>query len=445
MKRWIAMLLTMGLLGSLCACAPKESGPHTKTDDPAGNPPAGTGEPQPLNEVAYPAAVGFEDFEALRAIREQNAIDDAFLAAMDDFAWNSAVAVLATGRGNANYSPLSLYLALSLAATGAQGQTQQEMLSLLGVADGSKLAAQCAALYRLLYTDNEIGSLKIANSLWLDDEVQGAPVSFKRDFLEAATKDFFASVYRADFAAEATAQAMADWVTDNTNGKLTPAFPTDPSQVMSILNTVYFYDEWTDAFRENATKAGTFHAASGDVTVDFMNRTTLAGFIRGKNFTRAMLGLKNGGRMLFILPDAGVDVYDLLQNDDAVREAFQGGADDYGEVIWSVPKFGYGCKYDLADALQRLGMATAFDAEAADFSRVTDSRVWISKVRQETHIAIDEKGVEAAAFTEIGYAGAGMPQGRAEMILDRPFLYGIVAGNGTLLFMGVCADPSSVN
>ena len=59
---------------------------------------------------------------------------------------------------------------------------------------------------------------------------------------------------------------------------------------------------------------------------------------------------------------------------------------------------------------------------------------------QEVHIGIDENGVEAAAFTEILWAGAALPQGRAEMILNRPFLYA-VKNKGQILFVGICQDP----
>ena len=66
---------------------------------------------------------------------------------------------------------------------------------------------------------------------------------------------------------------------------------------------------------------------------------------------------------------------------------------------------------------------------------------FIIKIRQETHIGIDEIGVEASAFTQIDYVGAAQPIDRAEMILDRPFIYGIVTGDGTLLFAGILENP----
>lgn len=40
---------------------------------------------------------------------------------------------------------------------------------------------------------------------------------------------------------------------------------------------------------------------------------------------------------------------------------------------------------------------------------------------------MDEKGVEAASYTQIDVTGASMPTDQAELILDRPFLFVIRA------------------
>lgn len=75
------------------------------------------------------------------------------------------------------------------------------------------------------------------------------------------------------------------------------------------------------------------------------------------------------------------------------------------------------------------------------FPALPGHMAFVSEVQQNTHIAIDENGVEAAAFTEVRYVGSAPPQGRVDMIFDRPFIYGITAENGTLLFVGVCENP----
>ena len=74
---------------------------------------------------------------------------------------------------------------------------------------------------------------------------------------------------------------------------------------------------------------------------------------------------------------------------------------------------------------------------------MTDDPVYLSGIRQQAHIALDEKGVEAAAFTQIQYSGAAMAKEEVvELILDRPFLYGI-RYQGNLVFMGICRNPAA--
>jgi serine protease inhibitor len=180
-----------------------------------------------------------------------------------------------------------------------------------------------------------------------------------------------------------------------------------------------------------------------DVKCDFMNQSFgSAGFINGEGFTRAGLGLKNGGQMVFVLPDEGVSPYELLSSPGQMREIFEGGEVGHGQVIWKIPRFSFSSKLALNDVLKSLGVSAAFTADA-DFTGITEHTAFISDVRQETHIAIDENGVEASAFTQIDYCGAAPPEGRAEMILDRPFIYGITAQNGSLLFVGVCENPAA--
>jgi serpin B len=433
MKKWTAGILSALMLFSLCACSVPSVPPSPSDDSVSGT------LNRPLAAVSYPEAIAYDDYDAKREVREENPVTDDFYAALDAFSYETASAVLKDAEGNANYSPLSLYLALSLAGTGAEGETQAQILSLLGVSDTETLSAQCANLYRLLYSDNEITKLKIANSLWMQNGV-----SFLERFVQNAAQNFYAETFPADFSGKETGKAMGQWVSENTNGTLAPEFETDPEQILAIINTVYFYDQWNDAFDEEDTAEAVFHAPDGDVTALFMNRTNVGGgYFTGDGFTRSSLSLKGGGKMVFVLPDEGVSLSALLSSAESVRSLFEDGEEGYGQVVWQVPKFGFDSKYELADMLQALGVTNAFEAEAADFSGVTNEDAFLSNVTQGTHIAINEKGVEASAYTEIGMCGTGMPEGRAEMILDRPFLYGITAPDGTLLFAGVCSNPAA--
>lgn len=394
-------------------------------------------------DVIYPKAYAFEDYDARREVMEQNPVEDSFITALNDFSYKTGTLLLNNNGRNINYSPLSLYYAMAVAASGADGDTETQLLALLGVSDAQMLADQCGNFYRRIYTDNEIGKLKIANSIWLDNDMNGEPISFNEDFVERAVKYFYASSHSVDFSSEETRKAMADWISKNTNGTLSPTIKTNPEQILSILNTVYFYDQWINRFDKNKTSEDNFHLSNGsEVKADFMNQTFgSAGFSKGEGFTRAGLGLKNAGQMVFILPDEGVSPYDLIASSDGMKEAFEGGESFCGEVVWKIPKFSFGSKLLMTDALKGLGVSSAFSPDA-DFSGITDHMAYITDIRQETHISIDEDGVEASAFTQIDYSGSARPEGRAEMILNRPFIYYITSHNGSILFMGICENPA---
>ena len=108
-----------------------------------------------------------------------------------------------------------------------------------------------------------------------------------------------------------------------------------------------------------------------------------------------------------------------------------------------MPKFAFGSSMELEETLQAMGMQRMF-GEQAQFGKIADQPLWVSQVLQEAHIGIDEEGVEGAAYTMMAMAGSAFmePELEADMILDRPFLFGVQDRNGAWLFLGVCRDPS---
>lgn len=398
---------------------------------------------KPILEVVYPEAYAFDDYDNWRKVREENPVDDSTIGTINDFAYKTSSFILTETEKNTNYSPLSLYYALALATSGAKNETEMELLNLLGSFDTQVLSKQCGNLYRLLYKDNEIGKIKIANSIWLDNEVNGQPVVFNDTFVENAAKNFYASSYSVDFSNKETGNAMGNWISENTKGTLEPTIETNPQQILSIINTVYFYDQWINRFNKSNTIEDSFYLLNGgEVKIDFMNQTFgSTGFSKGINFTRASLGLKNGGEMVFILPDEGISPYDLVLSSEKMKEIFEEGENFYGEVVWKIPKFNFNSQLKLKDMLKALNVKLAFEP-SADFTGMADQMAYISEIQQQTYISIDEVGVEASAFTQINYHGAAPPEDRADMILDRPFIYGITTSNGSLLFIGVCMNPA---
>jgi serpin B len=149
----------------------------------------------------------------------------------------------------------------------------------------------------------------------------------------------------------------------------------------------------------------------------------------------------NGGRasMVILLPAPGT------------FEAFEAGLDSatLDEVVGRlqptdleiyVPKFKYAAELSLAETLAGMGMPSAFDAGAADFSGMDGRRdLVVTGVIHKAYVAVDEKGTEAAAATGLVVGATSMPQ---TVAVDRPFIYLIRdRETGTVLFMGRVVNP----
>jgi len=379
--------------------------------------------------------VAYDDYEARNKIRRENPLDASYVGVMTNFATALVAHTLAEQKGNMCVSPVSLYTALSLAAEGAGGETKDELLRVLGAADvGFSIAAQTRYLMRSLYFDNEIGALRMANSLWL---AKGG--AFKQAYLDTAAADYFASVWAVDFAESSTGGLMSAWIAEQTSDMLKPLIETDAATRLALVNTIYLKDQWVTQFNSKQTAPDTFLNANGtESIIPFMNHETLMGAYRkGSGFTAAPLALKNGGEMIFILPDDGITVDALLAEQAVVAEMLHTSWTDTGRVIFKIPKFAFDAAPDVLEAVQAMGVKHAF--ADADFGGISNEALFISSIQQETRIGIDEDGVEAAGYTMIMMAGSAMPEEQepVEMTLDRPFLFAVVSDTGVPLFTGV--------
>lgn len=385
---------------------------------------------------------------------EQNPLDQSFVESLSTFAYRSSAAALNDDAGVANsageidpanrmYSPLSLYYALALANEGAAGQTRDEIDALLGAPAGTNVPEQCGNLFRVLATD-PFSTVDLANSIWM---AKGNP--FEQSFIDTAIGQFYATPFSVEFGTEATDQAMAAWISENTGGTIEPQVKTESDLLLSIINTVYFKGSWTDTFDAENTAPATFHAAAGDVETDFMTQRidSLQGYRQTDDFLRASLAFTGGAMMTFVLPNEGVSVDDLLSDEQRLAAAFAVDAneDEYGFITYVVPKAAFDTEFDLIPALERLGVQAAFD-DRADFSNLTSTPAYVSMVKQESHITWDEEGAEASAYTNIGISemSAMIPEGEeVELRLDRPFLFQITSSQGIPLFVGVCGNPAA--
>jgi len=350
------------------------------------------------------------------------------------------------GKSSVLVSPLSVALALSMAANGAEGETLAQFQEVLGGGtDLVELNEACAQL--MVDYQNLAGSTKcsIANSLWVDPEGQ-----IKDEFIGKCRGIFDAQVFAAELSAPGIVKDLNGWVSKHTN-KLIPEIinePFDEDAALLLANALYLKNKWLSEFDPLSTREMDFHHAGGpDSQVEYLRKfDTQLSYLNGKGAQGVALPYDDG-RLAFvaILPDLYPDSPDLGQwlnnlEGNSLSQLIN-NREDAIFLSFAMPKFSAEWKGNLEDILPALGLEDAFASGMADFSSLGDNPYgyYIGKVVHAAKIGVNEKGTEAAAATvvEAPAGSAPPPPEGITLVLDRPFLYGIVdLYTGVPLFLG---------
>ncbi len=336
---------------------------------------------------------------------------------------------------NVLISPISIALALAMAQNGADGDTAREMAEALRVT-GIALEElnQSNADLQAKLQDADV-TLQIANSLWLSRGVR-----FRQQFIDDNRAFYDAEVSEVDFAQLTTADTINAWVKEKTNDLIEKIISrTDPSTLACLVNAIYFHGEWQQPFDPELTQAGVFHTPDGELQAQFMQRSGLFDYLEGKDLQAIRLPYGEGRMAMYVFLPQDLDQFCRQLTAVQWQRLLKGFEQAPGKL--ALPKFKFGYEQELKDELQVLGMRKAFSGDA-DFSRMTDEAMWISKVLHKAVIEVDETGTEAAAVTAVIACG-GLPEAPFTMTVDRPFLF-VIHDRETdaILFIGTVQDPS---
>ncbi len=387
-----------------------------------------------------------DDIEAWMQEREQrSAFCNSTLDVMQPFLTDTCREFLSGSGENMLYSPINAYIGLSLAAELTAGTTREQLLSLLGTEDLNALRKQVSTLWESVYRDEGGEVSVLANSLWLDSSL-----SAKQDTMDILSYHYYCSAYRQDLSSNQASQDIATWLSNNTGGFLkgfTDTYRLPAETILALYSTIYFQSQWSDEFRSVNNTKSTFHAPGGDDTCTYMNKKLAQmDYSWGDSFGAVSLHLKNGSQMWFILPDEGKTTEDVLREGQYMQMVTSGYGQwensKYMKVNLSVPKFDISASANLKEGLEKLGVVNLFDLYRADFSASLEEPAFITAVNQAVRVAIDERGVTAAAYIELPGAGAAMPPDEIiDFVLDRPFIFVITGSNQIPLFAGTVNQP----
>lgn len=341
---------------------------------------------------------------------------------------------------NALVSPVSIILALCLAAEGADGETLSQMESILGT-DIESLRSVFGG-YIANQADNK--ELTIANSVWLNN--QKNRLSVKNDFLKVCRESYDAEIFSESFDNE-TLKKINNWISEKTDGAIKDVLSEiPPHAVLYLINTVLFEAEWNIPYTEyNLTENVDFKNSDGSVSkVTMMYSEESDYFTLGK--TQGIVKDYSGANYAFVamLPNEGVSIGEALASINAEDFRTQVTSPSYESVKVRLPKFEFECEFALPEILKSMGMTNAFNSSKADLSKMGTSsygNLYIDSVLHKTYIKVAERGTKAGAATVIMVGDCAAPLEQIELTFDRPFIYAIIEKeSGMPIFLGTVTN-----
>ncbi len=346
------------------------------------------------------------------------------------------------GNNNNNnlVSPLSVLIALSMTANGADGETLTQMEKVLGKDISLDELNEYLYTYIKSLPSEDKSKLNIANSIWFRDYKDSFIV--EKDFLQKNCDYYSSSVYKSPFD-DGTVKDINNWVRINTDNMIDSILDgIEDDNVMFLINAVAFDARWDEVYMKEDIIKGNFNSIDGSVkNADFMHSSELK-YITDRRATGFIKPyINNKYSFVALLPNEDINIKDYV--DTLTGKSFLDiiKSPEYTHVNAYIPKFSYDYSIKLNDALKTLGMPNAFSSEEAEFGRLgksADGSIYINEVLHKTFISVDELGTKAGAVTkvEMNWKSADMPTVMT-VKLDRPFVYAIIDNSTNLpVFIG---------
>ena len=331
-------------------------------------------------------------------------------------------------------SPVSVLVAMTMTANGADTQTRQEMQQVLGGDSLEELNVELKQFLTDLYS-GEKAVLKRADSIWFKNTEGEFTVN--RDFLNLISDTFHAELFQVPFDSQ-TREKINSWVSGNTEGRIENFLKILRSDVWMYLIDICTLDaEWANIYEQHEISEGIFTAYNNKKQTAFMMHSTENCYLKDDITTGFLKPYAKGYSFVALLPKEGMDINEYVESLSGEYFLHLLNNVKHMMVLAELPKFQGKSSLELGEILQKMGIKKAFSREA-DLSRLGKSEknsLYISRVFQDSYIEIDERGTKAGAATAVELSRCAMIADKVK--LNRPFVYAVVDNQTKLpLFLG---------
>lgn len=351
-----------------------------------------------------------------------------------DFAWGLFDKISEANQGaNVCVSPTSANIAMTMLLNGADGETRDEIIDMLGLKGMSvdEINENSRFLADELISRDKNCKLYIANSLWIDQDM---PI--RQQYKNALASNFNAT---ASNTSQATfAKDVNAWCSMQTKGLINDLVNEGESFDWALLNALYFQNIWNKSVKFKSAGTKDFNNCDNTVTsTAFMTGEGIpCTYSESQNARHAHVAFGNGAyRMSITLPKEGATLAQCIAELKDINVFTQS---HLANLTLTMPKFEIEGKIGLNEILKEMGMQKAFDKDDARFPGISDIPSYVKTVRQGYSFKVDEKGATAAAVTIVGGIDAAAPTTNPDpMVVDRPFIFTIYeTSTNCILFAG---------
>ena len=336
-------------------------------------------------------------------------------------------------------SPISVTYMLGMLNAGAAGTTRDEITATLGFgSDPAAVNEYCKKMIEGAPNVDPAATVRIANCINVNS---AKGLSLLKQYVKDMENYYSAQIETLDFTKSSSLETINKWCSKNTDGMIPSILDElSPDAAMCLLNAIYFKADWTEKFDKNDTRNSSFTLPDGSVvTRELMHRMAIAQGCESELCSMLRIPFGSGGYSMYVmLPAEGKTTGDLIRDMSQQELTDHLNAIDMTPQVVDIlmPRFEIMSDIDLIDVLKPMGIKSAFTT-SADFSNMSDTRLFVSMMKQKAKIEVDEDGAKASAVT-IAMAGDTSPgpqlYEKAEFHATRPFLYFILEESTRSIF-----------
>ena len=317
-------------------------------------------------------------------------------------------------------SPLALKTSLCSLAYSANGETKNEILSLLDCLDEEEMMDWYSKVQQALKSFRKTAkkekkkkgdkyiprSFALLNTVWNNTSVSG---NLYDEYKKAMDDDLKVHVDEAD--SEHITNTINKWYKKKTNGKL-DKIATDFSQSdRTFISSLYLSSPWANAFKRSQSTKDLFVANDGTPTEKiFIQQKAEVPYFENDEGKMIILPLR--GKMYVAMSIGDINALDYLNQAEEI------------ETYIKIPKFETVTTLNpqiVADFINPYGVETAY-TDQADFSKMSDQKFKFNNLLQKNKITVDESGINAEERPE-KKSEEFVPSGKKNFIANEPMQY----------------------